>query len=104
MHVLECVYNSAAHVQDIIKIEEDMPLPNPFPLPKLRRELQVELASGIMQTTTIKEVAKEVVNAICLYSTHPKPKERNRVARQLVTKYPILAASDDDIPEASLSS
>jgi hypothetical protein len=40
---------------------------------------------------TMREVARVTVNAIRVYTTHPNPDERRRVAQDFVARFPILA-------------
>ena len=96
-----CLWQSA-----IIQLDddEDEPLPKPFKFPKFPPQLQHGLhAEGPVPVTLFKEAAKHTAHAMYGYCRSVSKQERERVAQELVQKYPKLTSSNPSCPYVSLA-
>ena len=87
---------------EVTLIDDNEPLPNPFKLPKFDPALVKNLQEKKLTVKSMREVAKVTVDAMRVFSTHPKPDERTMVARDLIARFPILAIPDSNKPEVSI--
>lgn len=70
--------------------EEEKELPHPFLLPKYPMDVEIALQQGKLLATTYQKFISGTARAILSYKRHPTPDERNRVASEIVGKYPFL--------------
>ena len=82
--------------------DDNEPLPNPFPRIKLEVSLKQQLLDRKLTVTSMRQVAKRAVEAMRVYSTHPKPNERKRVARDIIGDFPVLATPGSNLPEVRM--
>ena len=95
-----CLWQSAIiHLDD----DEGEPLPNPFKFPKFPPDLQHGLlGEGAAPVKLFKEAAKHTAHAMYGYCRSVTKEERERVARELVDKYPKLTSNNPSCPYVSL--
>lgn len=79
-----------------IKREDDeVPLPDPFPLPKHHAySVEVALKKKKMSSADKGKFLGDVASAIFCYRRYPKYEEYLRVAMTITAKYPFLKTSD----------
>lgn len=70
--------------------EEEKDIPQPFPLPKFPIDVAIALQQGKLLATTYQKFVSGVARAMLAFKRHPTPDERNRVASEIVGKYPFL--------------
>ena len=71
-------------------MDQDEPIPNPFKC-QLPLDLEVALKSNsAIPPKTVNRVAKYVSHKMFGYSRKVNKKERERVANEMVQKYPVL--------------
>ena len=76
---------------EVTLIDDNEPLPNPFKLPKFDQALVKNLKEKKLTVKSMREVAKVTVDAMRVFSTHPKPDERTMVARDLIVRLPYTS-------------
>ena len=87
----------------IIHLDDaDEPIPHPFKFPKFPRALQEGLEKdGLVSTKVIRDAAKYTAHALYSYSRHVSKDDRERVADELVQKYPQLKSDNKARPYVS---
>lgn len=70
-----------------------VPLPDPFPFPKnYRPDVEACLSSKKMTSVTRAKFYTSIAHAMFQYTRQPSRDDCTSVARQIVAKYPFLAA------------
>lgn len=85
-------YLHSYHMQPICIVldEEEKDIPHPFQLPKYSMDVEIALQQGKLLATTYQKFISGTARALLSYKRHPTPDERNRVASEIVGKYPFL--------------
>lgn len=81
--------------------DEDEPLPNPFKFPKFPLETEKELQSEVVTAKLLRTVARYTAHAMYAYARTVSKEERERVAQELVKKYPVLKSPNKARPYVS---
>ena len=63
---------------------------HPFPLPKYTMDVEIALKQGKLLACTYQKVFPGTARAMLSFKRHPTPDERNRVAVEVVEKFPFL--------------
>lgn len=73
--------------------DDAIPLPSPFPLPKIyRADVEVALAKGKMTKTTTCSFLSSVASAMLVYKRYPALDDYKGVAKTITEKYTFMAS------------
>ncbi len=71
--------------------DDDIPLPDPFPIPKnYRMDVDISLKSGKMNRQTKSAFFSSIASAILQYKKYPTKEDYVCVGRTIIVKYPFL--------------
>jgi len=74
--------------------DQDVPLPNPFPLPKnFRSDVAAALATGRMTSETDRQFLSDIASSIFKYKKYPTKEDLIDVANCIIAKYPFMKAA-----------
>ena len=83
---------AAVKKRKLVKSEDDnIPLPDPFPLPKnYRSDVEIALKSGELTQETRSTFLSAVASAMLNYKKYPSKDDHCCVARSIIVKYPFM--------------
>ena len=74
--------------------DQDVPLPNPFPLPKnFRSDVAAALATCRMTSETDRQFLSDIASSIFKYKKYPTKEDLIDVANCIIAKYPFMKAA-----------
>ena len=75
----------------IVDGEADKDIPDPFPFPPhYQPDIELSLKLRVLQPNQVARLITRLDNAMFLYKRYPKRCEYERVAQQVIQKYPFL--------------
>ena len=74
----------------IVLDEDERDIPDPFPFPKYPMDVEIALKQGQISDTMYQKFVSGTARAILSFKRHPTTDERNKVALEIVKKYPFL--------------